>query len=206
MDFFTLNAAKRYADEAMEGAGAIQGEKGEKGETGEKGADGVSCTHSWNGTELTVTSASGTSKADLKGEKGDTGEKGADAVIQDLVSLTFNNDVDVSGAMSIGWVDMHLLELGNAYLMNIRGTFETVGTTKATIQFNSDVINSKTMSDVMSNLVFWEDAYSNGQSNISNFRNVTMTLIETGFKIQLNNVLESTLHLQGVVTAIKKTD
>ncbi len=73
MDFFTLNAAKRYADETMEGAGAIQGEKGE---TGEKGADGVSCTHEWNGTTLTVTSASGTSEADLKGEKGDTGEQG----------------------------------------------------------------------------------------------------------------------------------
>ena len=30
----------------------------------------MSCTHSWNGTKLTVTSASGTSSADLKGEKG----------------------------------------------------------------------------------------------------------------------------------------
>ena len=35
------------------------------------GEDGVSATHSWNGTTLTVTSASGTSSADLKGEKGD---------------------------------------------------------------------------------------------------------------------------------------
>lgn len=43
-------------------------------ESGEfDGADGVSCTHSWNGTTLTVTSASGTSSADLKGEKGDPG-------------------------------------------------------------------------------------------------------------------------------------
>ena len=36
--------------------------------------DGVSVTHEWNGTELTVTSASGTSSADLKGEKGDKGD------------------------------------------------------------------------------------------------------------------------------------
>lgn len=40
------------------------------------GADGISATHSWNGTVLTVTSASGTSSADLKGNKGDKGDKG----------------------------------------------------------------------------------------------------------------------------------
>lgn len=45
---------------------------------GKDGADGVSCTHSWDGTTLTITSASGTSSADLKGDKGDTGAAGAD--------------------------------------------------------------------------------------------------------------------------------
>jgi hypothetical protein len=38
--------------------------------------DGTSITHSWNGTTLTVTSASGTSSADLKGEKGEQGIQG----------------------------------------------------------------------------------------------------------------------------------
>lgn len=38
--------------------------------------DGVSATHEWNGTVLTITSASGTSSADLKGDKGDQGEQG----------------------------------------------------------------------------------------------------------------------------------
>lgn len=38
--------------------------------------NGVSCTHSWDGTTLTVTSASGTSSANLKGAKGDKGDKG----------------------------------------------------------------------------------------------------------------------------------
>ena len=33
----------------------------------------MSATHKWNGTVLTVTSASGTSSADLKGNKGDSG-------------------------------------------------------------------------------------------------------------------------------------
>ena len=41
------------------------------------GKDGVSATHSWNGTTLTITSASGTSSANLKGEKGDKGDTGA---------------------------------------------------------------------------------------------------------------------------------
>lgn len=40
------------------------------------GKDGVSATHCWNGTELTITSASGTSSVNLKGEKGDQGEQG----------------------------------------------------------------------------------------------------------------------------------
>lgn len=40
---------------------------------GMPGQDGVSVTHEWNGTVLTVTSASGTSSADLKGEKGANG-------------------------------------------------------------------------------------------------------------------------------------
>lgn len=42
------------------------------------GADGISATHIWNGTTLTITSASGTSSANLKGDKGDQGEKGSD--------------------------------------------------------------------------------------------------------------------------------
>lgn len=49
--------------------------------TGPAGADGVSATHSWAGTTLTVTSASGTSSADLKGDtgaQGPAGQNGAD--------------------------------------------------------------------------------------------------------------------------------
>lgn len=39
-----------------------------------RGLDGISCTHYWDGTTLYVTSASGTSFADLKGEKGDSAD------------------------------------------------------------------------------------------------------------------------------------
>lgn len=49
-----------------------------RGDDGYSGADGVSCTHSWDGTKLIITSASGTSSADLKGETGQPGEPGAD--------------------------------------------------------------------------------------------------------------------------------
>lgn len=64
----------------------LDGEKGEPGYTpqknvdyfdgkdGEPGADGVGVTHEWIGTKLRVTSASGTSEADLKGEPGNDGE------------------------------------------------------------------------------------------------------------------------------------
>ena len=38
--------------------------------------NGVSASHAWNGTTLVMTSASGTSSADLKGAKGDKGDKG----------------------------------------------------------------------------------------------------------------------------------
>lgn len=44
-----------------------------------KGGDGMSCFHSWDGTKLSVTSASGTTSADLKGNKGDKGDTGAAA-------------------------------------------------------------------------------------------------------------------------------
>ena len=65
---------------------SIKGDKGDKGDRGEPGytpvknkdyfdgEDGVSVTHSWNGTILSVSSASGTSSANLKGEKGDKGD------------------------------------------------------------------------------------------------------------------------------------
>lgn len=56
------------------------GPKGEAGKDGINGKDGVSTTHSWNGTVLTVTSASGTSSADLKGDKGDKGDRGEQGI------------------------------------------------------------------------------------------------------------------------------
>ena len=47
-----------------------------KGEYGLDGQDGISATHSWDGTTLIITSASGTSSANLKGNPGAQGDKG----------------------------------------------------------------------------------------------------------------------------------
>ena len=54
------------------------GSTGQDGVIGKDGEDGVSPTHSWDGTVLTITSASGTSSADLKGADGQPGADGKD--------------------------------------------------------------------------------------------------------------------------------
>lgn len=56
------------------------------------GKDGVSATHSWNGTTLTVTSASGTSSANLKGEKGD---KGTSVTVKSVTTSTADGGSNV---------------------------------------------------------------------------------------------------------------
>lgn len=56
----------------------IPGKKGDKGDKGDTGEAGISVTHSWDGTKLVITSASGTSSTDLKGDKGDSPVKGTD--------------------------------------------------------------------------------------------------------------------------------
>ena len=61
-------------DAAVDDALAEAKESGDfKGDPGAPGAPGVSVTHEWNGTVLTITSASGKSSADLKGEPGEPG-------------------------------------------------------------------------------------------------------------------------------------
>lgn len=85
--------------------------KGDKGEDGVIGRDGTSATHSWNGTTLTITSASGTSSADLKGEKGDRGTDGdlSDAEYNSLRAkldeVIADKDANLDGRVSgLGYV------------------------------------------------------------------------------------------------------
>ena len=86
-------AGELNGKDGVDGAIGPQGEKGDRGDTGATGAagvDGVSCTHSWSGTVLTITSASGSSSADLvrpqgpQGEKGETGAADEDGETPDL--------------------------------------------------------------------------------------------------------------------------
>ena len=60
--------------DGADGKDGTPGAPGKDGAPGRDGADGVSVTHEWDGTVLTVTSASGTSSADLRGPQGPSGE------------------------------------------------------------------------------------------------------------------------------------
>lgn len=90
-----------------------KGDKGEQGYTPQKdvdyrdGIDGVSATHEWNGTTLTVTSASGTSSADLKGDKGDKGEQGTGVTILG----SYETEETLNAAHPTG-------NIGDSYLVN----------------------------------------------------------------------------------------
>ena len=70
-DFTSEQLEALRGPQGVQGPPGADGEDGQDGAPGADGADGVSCTHSWSGSVLTVTSASGTSSADLRGPKGD---------------------------------------------------------------------------------------------------------------------------------------
>ncbi|MBR5284561.1 MAG: hypothetical protein IKU27_05885, partial [Clostridia bacterium] len=59
--------------DGADGMDGLNGRDGKDGRDGIDGKDGTSVTHRWEGTKLIITSAGGTSSADLKGEKGDPG-------------------------------------------------------------------------------------------------------------------------------------
>lgn len=59
-----------------QGEQGLQGIQGIQGEQGPAGENGISINHNWNGTILTITSASGTSSSDLQGPRGEQGVQG----------------------------------------------------------------------------------------------------------------------------------
>lgn len=96
-----------YADftqEQLEALRGPQGQAGKDGSNGKDGKDGVSITHTWNGTSLSITSASGTSQVDLKGQKGDQGQIGPQGpqgpAGSDYV-LTQNDKTEIAGLVDL---------------------------------------------------------------------------------------------------------
>ena len=94
---------------------------------GIKGEDGISATHRWNGTVLTITSASGTSSSDLKGEKGDTGPQGP------------------AGADSV--VDATLTQSGQA--ADAKATGDTFGQLKSDLDYHEAYLNGGIVEKIM---------------------------------------------------------
>ena len=78
-----------YADFTEEQLEALRGPAGRDGINGRDGEDGVSITHTWNGTSLSITSASGTSEMDLRGPAG-----------QDYV-LTQDDKTEIAGLVDL---------------------------------------------------------------------------------------------------------
>ena len=78
----TVTSASGTSSADLKGEKGEKGDKGDKGdpgtngENGQPGKDGTSITHYWSGSRLYITSASGTSSADLRGADGETGKNG----------------------------------------------------------------------------------------------------------------------------------
>ena len=109
-----INEALKQAKES----GEFDGKDGVDGSPGE---DGVSCTHQWNGTTLEITSASGTSSADLKGDKGDTGAQGvgiaSTSVTEDGLIINYSD----GSVTNLGKLSFTMDANGNLYYEIIQG-------------------------------------------------------------------------------------
>lgn len=81
-----------------------------RGADGKPGANGTSVTHRWDGTVLTITSASGTSSADLKGESFDPDE---------LFPLIFTADSDMNADVTLEELIEAMLTSRNIYFEGV---------------------------------------------------------------------------------------
>lgn len=116
-DAFTYADFTQEQLEALRGPQGIQGVPGETGPAGQPGQngsngldgkdgkDGVSITHTWNGTSLSITSASGTSEMDLRGPIGPAGQNGNDYVLTDADKQQIAGLVDLTNYATTTYVD-----------------------------------------------------------------------------------------------------
>ena len=116
-----------YGDFTPEQLASLKGDKGDKGVDGK---DGISATHQWNGTVLTVTSASGTSSADLKGGNVQPDWNQNDETAQDYVKNRPFYMGDPVEAVLVEESTVSFIEHNGLYMMEVPSTFEaTVGET-----------------------------------------------------------------------------
>lgn len=110
------STVQNWIQTTMRGAKGEQGVAGADGRNGTNGTNGVSAQHSWNGTTLTITSASGTSSSDLKGTNGENGTNGGDGWTPTLAVVS---DGDRRVQQVVGWFggDGDVPEIGQ-YLSN----------------------------------------------------------------------------------------
>lgn len=95
---------------------------GVNGSDGKDGVDGISCSHSWDGTTLTITSASGTSSANLVGQAGRDGDDGVSIV--DVSQTTTSSEDDGTNVVTVS------LSNGQKFTFNVKNgsTGSTGGT------------------------------------------------------------------------------
>lgn len=195
------------------------GTKGSSGANGTNGTNGVSCTHSWNGTTLTITSASGTSSADLKGASGSNGTNGTSAAWfsgtvvtgTSTTATTFSVSGSKAGDMYLNTSTANVYRASAAnswvYVCNIKGASGTNGTTptiKAASGSNIDVVGTPsvtaTTSGTTTTFTFNNLKGEKGDAGT----NATTTAVAT---TSANGLMSSTdkSKLDGIATGANKT-
>lgn len=143
----------------------LTGEQGPEGPAGKDGKDGVSISHTWNGTSLSITSASGTSEMNLKGEKGDQGQigpqgpqgpAGSDYVLTQDDKQQIANLVPTPDAFEIPYQDRSVGSALNNINDALEGIeivdlFEGTNITKTNMKFQAsyNVLEEKLYNDIL---------------------------------------------------------
>ncbi len=138
------------------------GVSGTNGKDGANGVDGISCTHSWNGTILTIGSASGVSSVDLKGEKGDQGIQGVPGERGETGAQGIQGETGERGEKGETGAQG---EKGADGYTPIKGTDYYTSTDKAEIveEISTTVISD--IDTVIDEIIELQNAYINGDVN-----------------------------------------
>ena len=191
------------------GADGADGADGVDGADGADGADGVSCTHSWNGSVLTVTSASGTSSADLKGPQGQQGPAGTvtpittaqiDTVVGDG-TVTSDNALTGTGLTSLwGKLKAKFAALVNGAVAIAQGG--TGATTASGARTNLDVPSTADVNNLEASVAPVESVTATSNHAVGDYfmlGNVLMratAAIAAGETITISNATPATVQAQ----------